>query len=42
MTLTSLTVERGMPFVRNAFIEPGTQGSDHCPIGVDLDPAIFG
>lgn len=31
-----------MPFVRNAFIEPDTQGSDHCPIGVDLDPAIFG
>jgi len=31
-----------MPFVRNAFIEPDVQGSDHCPIGVDLDPAIFG
>ncbi|CAM9568308.1 unnamed protein product, partial [Discosporangium mesarthrocarpum] len=31
-----------MPFIRNAFIEPDTQGSDHCPIGVDLDPAIFG
>lgn len=31
-----------MPFVRNAFIEPGTMGSDHCPIGVDVDPAIFG
>ena len=31
-----------MPFVRNAFIEPDTEGSDHCPIGVDLDPAIFG
>jgi exodeoxyribonuclease-3 len=30
-----------MPFVRNAFIEPDVQGSDHCPIGVDLDPAIF-
>lgn len=30
-----------MPFIRNAFIEPDTQGSDHCPIGVDLDPAIF-
>jgi exodeoxyribonuclease-3 len=30
-----------MPFVRRAFIEPETQGSDHCPIGVDLDPAIF-
>jgi len=31
-----------MPFVRGAFIEPDVQGSDHCPIGVDLDPAIFG
>ncbi len=31
-----------MPFVQNAFIEPGVQGSDHCPVGVDLDPAIFG
>ena len=31
-----------MEFVRHAFIEPDTKGSDHCPIGVDLDPAIFG
>ena len=31
-----------IPFVKNAFIEPDTQGSDHCPIGVDLDPQIFG
>ena len=31
-----------MPFVKNAFIEPDPQGSDHCPIGVDLDPKIFG
>lgn len=31
-----------MPFVKNAFIEPDTQGSDHCPIGVDLDPEILG
>ena len=30
-----------MPFVRNAFIEPDTLGSDHCPIGVDVDPDIF-
>ena len=30
-----------MPFVKNAFIEPDTLGSDHCPIGVDLDPRIF-
>ena len=30
-----------MPFVQHAFIEPDTKGSDHCPIGVDLDPRIF-
>lgn len=30
-----------MPFIHDAFIEPETQGSDHCPIGVDVDPAIF-
>ena len=28
-------------FVKHAFIEPDVKGSDHCPIGVDLDPAIF-
>ncbi|MBW2423081.1 MAG: exodeoxyribonuclease III [Deltaproteobacteria bacterium] len=31
-----------MPFVRNAFIEPHVQGSDHCPIGIDVDPQVFG
>ncbi len=31
-----------MKFVRNAFILPDVKGSDHCPVGVDLDPAIFG
>lgn len=31
-----------MKFVRNAFIHPDSRGSDHCPVGVDLDPAIFG
>ncbi len=30
-----------MAFVKQAFIEPHVMGSDHCPIGVDLDPAIF-
>jgi len=29
-------------FVKHAFIEPHVKGSDHCPIGVDVDPAIFG
>jgi exodeoxyribonuclease-3 len=29
-------------YLQRAFILPDTTGSDHCPIGVDLDPAIFG
>jgi exodeoxyribonuclease-3 len=31
-----------MKFVRDAFIHPDVMGSDHCPLGVDLDPAIYG
>ncbi len=31
-----------MKFVRGAFIHSDVKGSDHCPVGVDLDPAIFG
>jgi len=31
-----------MKFVRDAFIHPEVMGSDHCPLGVDIDPAIFG
>jgi len=31
-----------MRFVRGAFIRPKVLGSDHCPIGVDVDPEIFG
>ena len=31
-----------MKFVRGAFIEPDVMGSDHCPIGIDVDPAVFG
>ncbi len=31
-----------MKFVKNAFIHMDVMGSDHCPIGVDVDPAIFG
>jgi exodeoxyribonuclease-3 len=30
-----------MKFVRSAFIHPEVIGSDHCPLGVDVDPAIF-
>jgi len=28
------------PFVKDAFIWPDTRGSDHCPVGVDVDPGI--
>jgi exodeoxyribonuclease-3 len=35
--LTSPSCER---FLRAGFIQPEVKGSDHCPIGVDLDPAI--
>jgi exodeoxyribonuclease-3 len=31
-----------MKFVRGAFIRPEVMGSDHCPLGVDVDPAILG
>lgn len=29
-------------YVRGAFIQPEVMGSDHAPVGVDVDPAIFG
>ena len=31
-----------MKFVKYAFIHMDVMGSDHCPIGIDVDPAIFG
>ena len=30
-----------LPFVRRAFIHPQVLGSDHCPVGVELDPQVF-
>ncbi len=30
-----------MKFVTGAFIRARVRGSDHCPVGVDLDPAIY-
>lgn len=29
------------PFLRGAFIHPHVQGSDHCPVGVDLDERVL-
>jgi exodeoxyribonuclease-3 len=29
-----------LPYVRAAYLLPEVQGSDHCPGGVDLDPAV--
>ena len=31
-----------MRYVRHAFHQPEVMGSDHCPVGVDLDPRILG
>jgi len=31
-----------MRFVQSAFIRPEVKGSDHCPVGVNLDPAVLG
>ncbi len=31
-----------LPFLKRAYILPEVTGSDHCPVGVDLDPAILG
>ncbi len=30
-----------MRFVRGAFLLPKVRGSDHCPVGVDVDPAVI-
>ncbi len=30
-----------LPFLADAFIHDHVQGSDHCPIGIDLDPAVM-
>jgi exodeoxyribonuclease-3 len=31
-----------MRFVRGAFVLPKVRGSDHCPVGVEVDPTILG
>ena len=31
-----------MPYVQRAFIQPHITGSDHCPVGVDIDAAMLG
>ncbi|MCA9650109.1 MAG: exodeoxyribonuclease III [Myxococcales bacterium] len=37
-----LASSAAMGFVRGAFIHPEVTGSDHCPVGVSLDPAVLG
>lgn len=37
-----LASPEAMRFVRGAFIEHHVKGSDHAPVGVDVDDAIFG
>ena len=36
-----LASEAAMRYLRDAFIWPDVVGSDHCPVGVDVDPAIM-
>jgi exodeoxyribonuclease-3 len=36
-----LACPRAAPYVQRAFIWPRVRGSDHCPLGVDLAPAIL-
>jgi len=36
-----LASKAAMRFVRRAFHEPEVLGSDHCPVGVELDPAVL-
>lgn len=36
-----LSSPAAMPFVRAAFIQSHVAGSDHCPVGVDVDPTAF-
>lgn len=31
-----------VPHLRAAWIAPGVRGSDHCPVGIDLDRAVLG
>lgn len=31
-----------LPFLERAFISSRVQGSDHCPVGVDLNPEVLG
>jgi exodeoxyribonuclease-3 len=37
-----LASRAALPFVHHAFLQPEVEGSDHCPVGVDVDPKIFG
>jgi len=34
-----LASQRAMPAVKRAFILPSATGSDHCPVGIEFDPA---
>jgi len=36
-----LACPAAMPFVQRAIIHPRTRGSDHCPVGVDLDASVL-
>ena len=38
----TLACPAAMKHVQRAWLEPGVQGSDHCPVGVELDPQVLG
>ena len=35
-----LASSEAVPYLRRAFIEPHVRGSDHCPVGVELDDDV--
>ena len=37
-----LASQGAMPFIKGAFVSSGDMGSDHCPIGIELDSKILG
>ena len=37
-----LASKGALPFVRGAFHQPKVMGSDHCPVGIEVDEAIIG
>jgi hypothetical protein len=41
-SLAGLPSPRAVAYVKDAFIFATAKGSDHCPLGVEVDPATLG